>query len=68
VIGEGFLQNGLYNLKEKKFIFNTKKDEELGKLWHKRIGHSSDKILKCLFYFQKLDCSSCEICNLGKKY
>jgi hypothetical protein len=53
VFDEVFLQNGLYNLKEKKFIFNTKNDEELGKLWHKRIGHPSDKILKCLFDFPK---------------
>jgi len=66
VIGEGYLQNGLYNLREKKFNFNVKNHEELGRLWHKRVGHPSDKILKCLFDFPKLDCSSCEICNLGK--
>jgi Integrase core domain/GAG-pre-integrase domain len=66
VIGEGYLQNGLYNVGERKYNFNIKKDEELGKLLHKRIGHPSDRVLKCLFDFPKLDCSSCEICNLGK--
>jgi hypothetical protein len=31
VIGEGFLENGLYILGEKKFNFNTKKEEKLSK-------------------------------------
>jgi hypothetical protein len=66
VIGEGFLQNRLYNLGERKNNFNVKKDDELGRLWHKRIRHPSDRILKCPFDFLKLDCSSCEICNLEK--
>jgi GAG-pre-integrase domain len=66
VIGEGYLQNGLYNVGERKYNFNIKKDEELGKLWHKRIGHPSDRVLKYLFDFPKLDCSSCEIYNLEK--
>jgi GAG-pre-integrase domain len=64
VIGESYLQNELYNVRERKYNFNIKKDEELDKLWHKRIGHPSDRILKYLFDFPKLDCSSCEICNL----
>jgi hypothetical protein len=46
VIGEGILQNRLYNLSEKKITFNTKNDENLGKLWHRRVGHPSDRILK----------------------
>jgi Integrase core domain len=66
VIGEGYLQNGLYNLREKKYNFNVKNHEELGRLWHKRVGHPSDKILKCLFDFPKLNCSSWEIFNLGR--
>jgi Integrase core domain/GAG-pre-integrase domain len=53
-------------LKERKLSFNIKRSEELGKLWHKRIGHLSDKILKCLFDFPKLDYNSCEVYNLGK--
>jgi GAG-pre-integrase domain len=53
-------------LKENKFNFNIKNDGELDKFWHKRIEHPSDKILKYLFGFSKLNCSSCEICNLGK--
>jgi hypothetical protein len=51
VIGEGYLQNGLYNMGERKYNFNIKKDEELGKHWHKRIGHPSDRILNYLFDF-----------------
>jgi hypothetical protein len=42
------------------------KGMNLGKLWYRRIGHPSDRILKYLFDFPKLDCSSCEIYNLGK--
>jgi GAG-pre-integrase domain len=52
-------------LGQEKFNFNTKK-EELGKLWHRRVGHPSDKILKCIFDFPKLDNSNCETCKLGK--
>jgi hypothetical protein len=66
VIGECFLQNGLYNFNERKFNFNIKREEELRKFWHKRIGHPSNKILKYFFDFPKLDCSSYEICNLEK--
>jgi GAG-pre-integrase domain len=54
-------------LGEGKYNFNVKKkDEELGKVWHKRLGHHSNRILKCLFDFPKLDFSSCEIYNLRK--
>jgi hypothetical protein len=51
VIGEGYLQNALYNLREKKYNFNVKNHEELGRLWRKRVGHPSDKILKYLLLF-----------------
>jgi hypothetical protein len=66
VISEGFLQNGLYNLIEKKFNFNVKNHEELGKLWYKRIEHPSDEILKYLFDFLKLNYSSYENFKLEK--
>lgn len=61
-----FFENGLYFLSKEKCNFNVKEEEELGTLWHKRIGHLSNKILKHLFYFKNLDCSSCEVCKLGK--
>jgi hypothetical protein len=38
----------------------------MGILWHKRIGHVSDKVLKCLFDFKNLDCSGCEVYKLEK--
>jgi hypothetical protein len=44
--GDGFLENRFYFLNEEKYNFNTKREEELNALWHKRIGHPSDKILK----------------------
>jgi hypothetical protein len=53
VIGEGFFENGFYFLNKIKNIFNAKKEEELSTLWHKRIGHPSDKILK-LFLILKI--------------
>ena len=65
MIGEGYLENGLYFLNEEKFNFNAKK-EEMSILWHKRIGHPSDKILKSLFNFSSLNNNDCEICKLGK--
>ena len=65
MIGEGFFQNGLYFLNNQKFNFNTK-IQDMGSLWHKRIGHPSDKILKYIFDFSNLDCSNCEVCKLAK--
>jgi hypothetical protein len=44
IIGKKFLENRLYFLNEEKYNFNANK-EELDTLWHKQIGHSSDKIL-----------------------
>jgi Integrase core domain/GAG-pre-integrase domain len=66
VIGERVFENRLYYLKEETCNFVAKREEEIGTLWHKRIGHPSDKILKCIFYFKTLDCSNCELCKLGK--
>jgi GAG-pre-integrase domain len=61
-----FLENRLYYLKEETCNFLVKREEELGTLWHRRIGHPSDKILKCIVDFKKLDCSNCEVCMLEK--
>jgi GAG-pre-integrase domain len=66
LIGEGFCENGLYFLNKEKYIFNTKNEKELSTLWHNRIGHPSDKILKSIFDFKGLDSSNCEIYKLGK--
>jgi GAG-pre-integrase domain len=65
MIGEGSFQNGLYILNISKFGFHSK-NQELGELWHKRIGHSSDRVLKNVFNFSHLDCSKCEIFKLAK--
>jgi hypothetical protein len=43
-IGEGHLENRLYLLDGNKSIFNSRKNDDLSKLWHKRVGHPSDKI------------------------
>jgi hypothetical protein len=51
MIGEGSFQNGLYILNIPKFGFHSK-NQELGDLWHKRICHPSDRILKRVFIFQ----------------
>jgi hypothetical protein len=42
-IDEGYLENGLYFLSTNKSIFNTRKNNDLCELWHKRAGHPSDK-------------------------
>jgi GAG-pre-integrase domain len=47
-----------------KRYFSTKMDDEV--LWHKRIGHPCNRVLKLLFNFLKLDCKQCEVCNLAK--
>jgi GAG-pre-integrase domain len=65
-IDEGFLENRLYFLDSNKSSFNITKDGNLGKLWHKRVGHPSDKILKTMFNFSNLDCNNCEVYNLAK--
>jgi GAG-pre-integrase domain len=66
MIGEGYLENNLYFLSRNKGIFCTQK-EDLNKLWHKRVGHPSDKTLKLMFKFSNLDCSNYETCRLAKK-
>jgi hypothetical protein len=66
LIGEGFFENGLYYLNKEKYNFNTKKEKKLSILWHKRIGHPFDKILRCIFDFKILDCNNCEIYKLEK--
>jgi hypothetical protein len=65
IIGKRFLENRLCILEEENDIINVRK-EELGILWHKRIRHPSDKILKSIFYFKKIDCSACEVFKLEK--
>jgi hypothetical protein len=67
IIAEGYLENGLYFLSRNKEIFYTQKNEDLNKLWHKRVGHHSDKILKLMFKFSNIDCSNYEICKLVKQ-
>ena len=66
-IGEGFLEHGLYFLDSNKLILSTKRDENLSSLWHKRVGHPSDKILKLLFDIPKEFCNKCEVCRIAKQ-
>ena len=65
MIGEGVFKNGLYFLYSRIYNFNTQV-QDMGHLWHKRIGHPSDRTLKCIFNFSNLDCSNCEVCKLAK--
>jgi GAG-pre-integrase domain len=65
-IDEGHLKNELYFLDNKKLIFNSRKDDDLSILWHKRVGHPSDKILNFMFDFSKDYCSKCEVYKLDK--
>jgi hypothetical protein len=61
VIGEGFLENRLYCINEDKCIFLATSEEELSTLWHKRICHPSNKILKYIFNFKNINCNMCEV-------
>jgi hypothetical protein len=56
-IGEGYLENELYFLSTIKSCFNV---------LHKRVRHSSDKILKFMFDILKYYCSNCEVVSLVK--
>ena len=66
IIGEGFLENGLYHLNYEKFNLNVRRQENLDTFWNRRLGHHSDKILKYICHFSKLDCNNCEMCKLEK--
>jgi GAG-pre-integrase domain len=66
LIGEGHLENVLYILDSNKSFFNHKKDDNLSELWHKRVGHPSDKILNSMFNFSINYYSNCEVCKLTK--
>jgi hypothetical protein len=48
VIGEGLMKNELYYLDQAKFNFNIRREDQLSILWHRRIGHPSDRVLKNL--------------------
>jgi hypothetical protein len=64
-IVEEYLENDLYFLGTNKFYFNAKKDD-LYEVCHKRVGHSSDKILKFMFDVSKNYYRICEVCSLAK--
>lgn len=66
MIGEGIVEDGLYLVKPKQFVFNTSRNKEFY-LSHKRIGHPSDQILEKLFKFPHVDHSSCETCKFAKQ-
>jgi hypothetical protein len=59
-------RNDLYILDINKFIFNSRKDEELSKLSHKHVGYPSDKILKSIFKFSMEYYNKCKIYRLAK--
>jgi hypothetical protein len=63
-IGEGYLENNLYFLSTNKSCFNAKKNY-LYKVWNKRMGHPSDKILKLIVNGSQNYCSNCEVCSLA---
>jgi hypothetical protein len=63
-IGEGIFENGLYFLNEKDTLSIQKRRSRHSLA--QKIGHPSDKILKSLFDFKNLDCSSSEVYKLGK--
>jgi GAG-pre-integrase domain len=50
-------------LDSNKSIFHNRKDDDLNELWHKRVGHMSDKIISHMFNFSKNYCSKCEVCK-----
>lgn len=67
-IGEGKLQNGLYMLEDKKRVFNASKEHNDHELWHARLGHPSNLILKSLIPDLNVDNTySCEACIFGKQ-
>ena len=66
-IGEGFFENGLYFLESNKFILSTKREDDLGSLLHKRMGHPSNRVLKIMFNLENVFCDDCETCKFAKQ-
>jgi Integrase core domain/GAG-pre-integrase domain len=66
MIGERVLENDLYVLKpqEKKCVLA--KSEDYG-LWHKRLGHPSNKVLNSFFDNSLKTCINCDVCKLAKQ-
>jgi GAG-pre-integrase domain len=58
-IGEGSLVNGLYVLKPDQLALSTA-NAASSQLWHKRLGHPSDRVLKHLHLSLKHDLNNCE--------
>jgi Integrase core domain/GAG-pre-integrase domain len=66
MIGKGKRENNLYILEsqEKKCFVVKNKDMEL---WHKRLGHPSDRVLNRIFNYSSNTCNTCGICKMAKQ-
>ncbi|XP_021757931.1 uncharacterized protein LOC110722967 [Chenopodium quinoa] len=68
VIGMGDLKDGLYYLREDASIAAISVEDTL-KLWHKRLGHPSEKVVKLLPFLSNFSGhlnKNCEVCHRSK--
>jgi GAG-pre-integrase domain len=67
MIGEGFYDKGLYILNYQIINLCANKLSSENELWHKRLGHPSDRILNSFLNSPLNNCISCDICKLAKQ-
>jgi GAG-pre-integrase domain len=68
-IGEGSLTDGLYVIYPEHSIFSTIKSTTYSShIWHKRMGHPSEKVLQHLKFPLISDFTSCDSCRFSKQH
>jgi GAG-pre-integrase domain len=66
MIGEGKRENNLYILESQENKCFLVKNKDMG-LWHKRLGHPSDRVLNRIFNYSSNIYNTCGICKMAKQ-
>ncbi|XP_011620466.1 uncharacterized protein LOC105420045 [Amborella trichopoda] len=67
MIGEGHASHALYLINQQNKALESKGSLNNGNLWHSRIGHPSNNVLRILFPRISLDSSNCDVCKFSKQ-
>jgi GAG-pre-integrase domain len=66
IIGEGKQKINLYILKSEEKEYFLIKNKDIG-LWHKQLGHPSNRVLNRVFNCFSNTCNTCDICKIAKQ-